>query len=119
MRVVAFINSFIVFLISGLALRTDELKDIFAHRGALGGLFGLVSIIGITPLMAWAVRGLPFEPKEFATGIAIFAIMPTTVRQQRLVKAWSNVVKQRIQTRPNGVVDVVTLTVQLRVALRQ
>jgi hypothetical protein len=29
--------------------------------------------------MSWAVRGLPFEPREFATGLAIFAIMPTTV----------------------------------------
>jgi sodium/bile acid cotransporter 7 len=78
-RLVAFLNSFIVFLISGLQLRTAELRGLLSGRGALATGFGAASILGLTPLAAWALRGLPFEPREFATGLAIFATVPTTV----------------------------------------
>ncbi|GBF89758.1 BASS family transporter [Raphidocelis subcapitata] len=78
-RVVAFVNSFIVFLISGLQLRTAELKGLLSGRGALATAFGSVSILGITPLLAFALKLLPFKPREFATGLAIFATVPTTL----------------------------------------
>jgi len=78
-RVVAFINSCIVFLVSGLTLRTAELKGMFWGKGGLATYYGIAAIVGITPLMAWALRELPFEPQEFSTGLAIFALMPTTV----------------------------------------
>ena len=74
-----FINICLVFFVSGLTLRTDELKTAFTRRNALGTAFGFASIVGITPLLAFAVRGLPFNPPEYATGLALFCIVPTTV----------------------------------------
>jgi sodium/bile acid cotransporter 7 len=67
------------FVISGLTLRTDELKTALTRRNAVGTVFGFVSIVGVTPLLAFAVRGLPFAPPEYATGLALFCIVPTTL----------------------------------------
>ncbi len=60
-------------------MRTDELKDAFTKRTAMGTIFGLISIIGITPNLAWAVRELPLSPPELTTGLVIFCLMPTTL----------------------------------------
>lgn len=78
-HVVTFITICVVFFICGLTLRTTELKEAFTRRTALGTLFGFVSIIGITPILGWAARSLPLVPAGFATGLAIFCIMPTTL----------------------------------------
>lgn len=78
-HVVVFINICIVFFISGLTLRTDELKDAFTRRTAAGTVFGFVSIVGLTPLLAWAVRDLPLQPPGFSSGLVIFCIVPTTL----------------------------------------
>jgi hypothetical protein len=67
------------FLISGMTLRTDELKAVLTRRNALGSVWGLVAIVGVTPLLAFAVRDLPLSPPEYATGLALFCIMPTTL----------------------------------------
>jgi hypothetical protein len=67
------------FFISGLTLRTDEVKTALTRRNAAGTAFGFLSILGVTPLLAFAARELPFAPPEYATGLALFCIMPTTV----------------------------------------
>lgn len=74
-----FICICLVFFVSGLTLRTDELKESLTRRTIQGTIFGFLSIVGLTPLLAYAVRDLPFSPKEFSTGLAIFCLMPTTL----------------------------------------
>lgn len=78
-HVVTFVCICIVFFISGLTLRTDELKQSLTRRTILGTVFGFLSIVALTPLLAFGVRDLPFSPREFATGLAIFCMMPTTL----------------------------------------
>lgn len=57
----------------------DELKDAFTRRTALGTVWGVVSIVGVTPLLAYAVRLLPLTPAEFTTGLVLFCVVPTTL----------------------------------------
>jgi predicted Na+-dependent transporter len=64
--------------VSGLTLRTDQLESL-TRRTIQGTIFGFLSIVGLTPLLAYAVRDLPFSPQEFSTGLAIFCLMPTTL----------------------------------------
>lgn len=53
-RVVQAINKVVVFLISGLTLRTDHLKS--ALRRWQGTVYGLVSILLITPCLGFACK---------------------------------------------------------------
>jgi len=46
----------------------DELKGAFTRRTVLGTVFGFVSIVGITPLLAFACRELPYNPAQFTAG---------------------------------------------------
>eukprot|EP00898_Chlorokybus_atmophyticus_P007212 jgi/Chlat1/7492/Chrsp61S07014 len=78
-HVITFINICVVFFISGLTLRTDELKDAFTRKTILGTLFGFISIVALTPNLAWAVKHLPFSPPELSTGLVIFCLVPTTL----------------------------------------
>eukprot|EP00899_Mesostigma_viride_P014659 jgi/Mesvir1/23194/Mv22658-RA.1 len=78
-HIVTFVNICIVFFISGLTLRTDELKAALTRKTIAGTLFGFVSIIGITPLLGFAVRRLNLNPEVFITGMTIFTVVPTTL----------------------------------------
>jgi high-affinity Fe2+/Pb2+ permease len=78
-HVVTFINICVVFFISGLTLNTDRLKDALTKRTITGTLFAFVSIIGLTPLLGFAMRHLPLHPRAFATGLTIFCVVPTTL----------------------------------------
>lgn len=71
------VNQFLVFLVSGLSLKLDELKAATKHWQ--GACFGLLAILAITPCSAFAARALPLQPPDFATGLAIFSVMPTTL----------------------------------------
>ncbi len=51
MHVVTFINICTVFLISGLTLRTDELKQALTRRTLLGTVSGFISILGRCSLL--------------------------------------------------------------------
>jgi SBF-like CPA transporter family (DUF4137) len=78
-HVVTFINICVVFFISGLTLRTDELKDALTNRTIPGTTFAFLSIIGLTPVLGFALRDLPLHPEGFVIGLTIFCIVPTTL----------------------------------------
>lgn len=42
-------------------------------------MWGLVSIIGVTPLLGFAVRLLPITPAEYVAGLTIFCRVPSTL----------------------------------------
>ncbi|CAL4969038.1 unnamed protein product [Urochloa decumbens] len=70
-------STFGIFVISGLTLRTKELD---AALGAWpAGLYGLVSILLITPFLAQFIMQVQLLPREFITGLAMFCCMPTTL----------------------------------------
>lgn len=66
-----------IFLISGLTLKTGDMLKVASAWPA--ALFGVVSILFITPLAALPILRLQLNPKELATGLAIFCCVPTTL----------------------------------------
>ncbi|CAN6272901.1 unnamed protein product [Urochloa humidicola] len=70
-------STFGIFVISGLTLRTKELGA--AVEAWPTGLYGLVSILLITPFIAQFVMQVQLLPREFITGLAMFCCMPTTL----------------------------------------
>ncbi len=57
----------VIFVISGLVLKTEELLAAIKHPLPL--LYGLVAILGITPMLGFATIHIPFQPREFAIGM--------------------------------------------------
>ncbi|XP_021757409.1 probable sodium/metabolite cotransporter BASS4, chloroplastic [Chenopodium quinoa] len=71
------VSTFCIFIISGLTLRSQEIGA--ATKAWPVGLFGLASILLLTPAFARIILQLNFQPPEFVTGLALFACMPTTL----------------------------------------
>ena len=63
------INMIIVFFISGLVLNTQEMKK--AKSQSWGVVYGFASTLLLTPLLAFAMKEIPLQPKEFAMGGSI------------------------------------------------
>ena len=42
-------------------------------------MFGVVSILGLTPLLGFAIRLIPLQPVEYIIGIVVMAIVPTSM----------------------------------------
>lgn len=72
-----------VFFLSGIKLKTDEMRR--AIQGWRAALLGFASILGLTPLLAFAVVQLPLAVPEFAAGLAFFMVMPTTISSGYIV----------------------------------
>ncbi|KAK6138031.1 hypothetical protein DH2020_028227 [Rehmannia glutinosa] len=70
-------STFGIFIISGLTLCSDEIGA--AAEAWPVGLFGLASILFITPLFSRIILLIKLQPQEFVTGLAIFSCMPTTL----------------------------------------
>nr|GLL40139.1 probable sodium/metabolite cotransporter BASS4, chloroplastic [Ipomoea trifida] len=70
-------STFGIFIISGLTLRTEEIGA--AAEAWPVALFGLASILFLTPLFSKIILLLRLQPQEFITGLAIFCCMPTTL----------------------------------------
>lgn len=62
--IVQAINNCMVFLVSGLTLRTTELRDTLKRWQ--GVAYGLLAILLITPCLAFATVRIGFTPSEFA-----------------------------------------------------
>ena len=62
---------------TGLNLKRGEAADAFTAWGAI--LYGLVTILLITPLAGLLTLRLPLYPKELAFGLTVFCCMPTTL----------------------------------------
>jgi sodium/bile acid cotransporter 7 len=75
--IVQAINNVVVFFISGLTLNTKEALDAAKQFRSLA--LGMVSILFVTPMLAFIVRYIPFQPPEFGIGLTIFCTVPTTL----------------------------------------
>jgi sodium/bile acid cotransporter 7 len=76
-RIVQAINNFSVFLVSGLTLRTREVKKAFKQWLCL--LYGMLAILAFTPCLGFGAKHLGLVPAEFNVGLAIFCVVPTTL----------------------------------------
>ncbi|KAK4593369.1 hypothetical protein RGQ29_017467 [Quercus rubra] len=71
------LSTFGIFIISGLTLRSGDIGA--ATEAWPVGVFGLVSILMITPYFSRAILQMQLHPQEFVTGLAMFSCMPTTL----------------------------------------
>ena len=78
-RVVQTINVIVIFIISGLTLKTDDIKEALSKEGGWGFIYGIVAILGITASIGFVAAEIPFEVKEFSYGLAVFCVVPTTL----------------------------------------
>lgn len=76
-RIVEFCNNIIIFFISGLQLKLEDIANLKNHKSAVG--YGILTINFLTTLLAFLLLQLPFPTHEFSVGLAIFATVPTTL----------------------------------------
>ena len=67
----------LIFIISGLTLKTDDILK--AIRAWQATTYGILSINFLTPLLALVTTQLDFLPREFQFGFLLFCTMPTTI----------------------------------------
>ena len=77
LKIVEFINNVIVFLISGVTLKVEDLKVIMKYKVEV--VYGLVMINFVTTFLAFALVRLPFQTRDFSIGLTLFATVPTTL----------------------------------------
>ncbi|KAK9061343.1 hypothetical protein SSX86_018523 [Deinandra increscens subsp. villosa] len=76
------VSTFGIFIISGKKIKRLTLRseDISAAAEAWPvGLFGLASILLLTPNLSRIILQIHLQPQEFVTGLALFSCMPTTL----------------------------------------
>lgn len=66
-----------IFIISGLNLKRGEATQALTAWGSI--LYGLATILLITPLAGFVALRLPLHPPELAFGLTVFCCMPTTL----------------------------------------
>lgn len=71
------LSVFIIFIVQGLKLSTSEVKEALSSGRAC--LFGAISILFITSLLALVLVAIPYSSPDFAIGFGMFAVMPTTI----------------------------------------
>uniref|UniRef100_A0A383W7R8 Uncharacterized protein n=1 Tax=Tetradesmus obliquus TaxID=3088 RepID=A0A383W7R8_TETOB len=116
-RVVQALNNFLVFLISGLTLKSDDFRALLKHW--VGVLYGLIAILAITPCLGFAMLAIPFQPPEFATGLALFCVVPTTLGVGVALTAASkgNQALALLLTVATNLLGIVTVPYELRLVL--
>lgn len=65
------------FTISGILLQQGEAQT--ALRSPLALVYGIFSILFLTPMIAFLALRLPLNPPEMALGLAVFCCVPTTL----------------------------------------
>eukprot|EP00898_Chlorokybus_atmophyticus_P001203 jgi/Chlat1/2083/Chrsp17S02633 len=67
-----------IFLISGMCLAAGEMRTRVVKEWRAWG-YCVIMVLVATPILALAALRLPIEPKELATGLALFCCMPTAL----------------------------------------
>ncbi|CAM9186999.1 unnamed protein product [Chrysoparadoxa australica] len=118
-RLIPTINVITIFIVSGLTLKTDEIKNSFRKEGRVAFLYGLLAILVITPCLAFATVRLPFEQAEFSYGLAVFCVVPTTLTSgvTLVTQSEGNGALALLLTVVSNLVGVVSVPYWLKVAL--
>lgn len=78
-RIVQTINVVVIFIISGLTLKTADIKKAISKEGRWGYIYGIVATLGITGCVGFVAAEIPFDVDEFSYGLAVFCVVPTTL----------------------------------------
>eukprot|EP00667_Euglena_gracilis_P009121 EG_transcript_9263 len=76
-RMMQALNNAFVFFISGLTLKNSEFRQVLTYWKSF--LYGMVSILVLTPCLGFATKEMPLAPPEFVIGLTIFCVVPTTL----------------------------------------
>eukprot|EP00243_Klebsormidium_subtile_P002539 TRINITY_DN1508_c0_g1_i1.p1 TRINITY_DN1508_c0_g1~~TRINITY_DN1508_c0_g1_i1.p1 ORF type:complete len:339 (+),score=-15.46 TRINITY_DN1508_c0_g1_i1:100-1116(+) len=76
-RAIQALNNICVFFISGLTLKSNDLKQALKHW--VGIVYCLIAIMLATPCAGFITQHIPFRPREFIEGLTIFCAVPTTL----------------------------------------
>lgn len=116
-KIVEFICYCFVFLISGISLNIDSIKSISQHY--IGFLYGFISILFLTTLLAYLLRIIPLSPPEYSIGFTIFATVPTTlgVGVALTHSSKGNVILSLLLTITTNLFGVITIPLMLNLYL--
>jgi len=111
------INICTIFFISGLTLRSSEIKAAFSAYSALA--YSLIIILFITPFAGFAFLKIPYNPQEFAIGLAVFCAVPTTLTSGATLamQANGNYALALMITVSSNVLGVITVPFVLKLIL--
>lgn len=98
-----------MFFIAGLNLRTTEMKD--ALKAVPSYVYGFLSILVLSPCLAFLIIRWDLGPIEFARGAAIFIAVPTTASSGVILtaEAGGNVALSILLTVGTNLIGVVTV----------
>jgi solute carrier family 10 (sodium/bile acid cotransporter), member 7 len=71
------INVVVIFFVSGMKLKMQDVKSAFRDWGAL--TVGMVMILGVTPLFGFIASTVDMGSVAVSNGLALFCAMPTTI----------------------------------------
>eukprot|EP01024_Parvocaulis_polyphysoides_P049046 TRINITY_DN471_c0_g1_i1.p1 TRINITY_DN471_c0_g1~~TRINITY_DN471_c0_g1_i1.p1 ORF type:complete len:429 (+),score=39.89 TRINITY_DN471_c0_g1_i1:121-1407(+) len=106
-----------IFFISGMTLRSSEIKAAFSAYSALA--YSLITILFITPFAGFAFLKIPYNPQEFAIGLAVFCAVPTTLTSGATLamQANGNYALALMITVSSNVLGVITVPFVLKLIL--
>ena len=67
----------LIFIISGLKLKSDDVAAVLRARAAIG--WGLLAILVVSPVLSVLPLRLTFVARELRIGLTVFCTMPTTL----------------------------------------
>lgn len=116
-HVVESINIMLVFLASGLTLKAGDARA--AVTEWRGIVWGLLSILAISPLLGFGLAKLPLVPPEYTTGITVMAAVPTTLGINLALArpARANVSLSTLLTVASNLLGTVTIPLWLKATL--
>mmetsp|Transcript_7991 Transcript_7991/g.12122 ORF Transcript_7991/g.12122 Transcript_7991/m.12122 type:complete len:361 (-) Transcript_7991:240-1322(-) len=112
-------NVMTIFVISGLTLKTGDILGAFNAKGGASFAYGMIMIIGITPLIAFLAVEIPFQQEEFRYGMAVFIVGPTTIASGSalVAQAYGNNVLALLLTVMTNLIAVVTIPLWLKAVI--
>ena len=107
----------IIFFIFGITLDTSELLTAVKAWKALA--FGLASMLFLTPLFGFIAVRLPFDPREFAIGLAIMACVPSSLSSgvTLVIQGYGNGALALLFTVAGNVTGIVTAPLMVKAVL--
>eukprot|EP00668_Euglena_longa_P011724 GGOE01014139.1.p1 GENE.GGOE01014139.1~~GGOE01014139.1.p1 ORF type:complete len:430 (-),score=83.25 GGOE01014139.1:300-1532(-) len=117
-RMMQALNNAIVFFISGLTLKNSEFKQVLTYWKAF--LYGMISILVLTPCLGFATKEMPLSPPEFVIGLTIFCVVPTTlgVGVALVSAAKGNQTLALLLTVASNLAGILTVPYELQLILR-
>jgi sodium/bile acid cotransporter 7 len=116
-KIVTTTNMAIIFFIFGLTTDTSEL--VMAVKAGKSLVFGLLSILFISPLLGFICMLIPFKPYEFALGLAVMACVPTSLSSgvTLVIGAYGNGALALLFTVSANILGIITSPLMVKLVL--